>query len=201
MIPAAVWAVGVTRIKEELPGARETIHREVIWASILMILALHALAVPVVSAGYRKTGASAFWFMAIFSSLLFVAGTAAIRSTGYAESASVAEDATTIVDPSGLNSFLTSLEMEGGATDRPATVHVPTGIFVQTMEFTSPRNLLVTGFTWQDLPVEREDDSARGVVFPDAVASSLTEAYVRERAGVETVGWYFEVKLRQNLSG
>ena len=198
-IPASGWSVGVTRIKDELPVLGATIRREVIWVSILMILALHALAVPVVSAGYQKIGVSALWILVIFSSLLFALGTTAIRVTGSMVSADAAGDATTIVDPSGLNSFLMSLGEEAGAAERPTTVHVPTGIFVQSMEFTSPRNLLVTGFVWQDLPVGAAADSARGVVFPDAVSSSLTEAYVRERDGVETVGSYFEVTLRQNL--
>jgi hypothetical protein len=193
------WSVAVVRIKEEVLVSGPALRREVIWLSILTILALHCLAVPLVGAAYRRFGNRALWVTVVLSSLLLVAGTAAIRAAGYRQSADTAADATTIVDPSGLDSILIALETAAEATGRTPVTHVPTGIFVQSMEFTSPRNLLTTGFVWQELPAGLQPGSLEGVVFPDAVSSDLTEAYVREQAGQTVIGWYFEVTLRQNL--
>ena len=198
-IPSSGWSVAVVRIKEEVLASDQSARHEVIWLSIFTILALNCLAVPLVSAAYERVGVRALWFMAIFSSLLFVAGTTAIRTTGYRDSADTAREGTTIVDPSGLQSFLQSLDTERELAGQAAAFYVPTGIFVQSLEFTNPRNLLATGFVWQELPAGMEASSPQGVVFPDAVTSRLTESYVREQGDRTVIGWYFEVTLRQNL--
>ena len=198
-IPGPDWSVAVVRITEEVLVSGPALRREVIWLSVLTILALHCLAVPLVGAAYQRHGTRALWVTVILSSLLFVAATTAIRAAGYRQSADTAADATTIVDPSGLNSILIALDTAADATGHTPVNHVPTGVFVQTMEFTSPRNLLATGFVWQELPAGLKPGSVEGVVFPDAISSSLTEAYVREQAGQTVIGWYFEVTLRQNL--
>ncbi|WP_329120985.1 hypothetical protein [Streptomyces sp. NBC_01465] len=77
---------------------------------------------------------------------------------------------------------------------------IPTGVMVQQMKFGGANEVDVSGYVWQrftaDVPA-----AARGVIFPEAENSySLTDAYTYKHGdGSETVGWYFQAKLRQSF--
>ncbi len=82
---------------------------------------------------------------------------------------------------------------------------VPTGIFLQSLEFTSSNNVDLTGYLWQSYPAcgagaidpECDDPLEQGVIFPEAISASLEEAYRAVEGDREIVGWYFEVTLRE----
>lgn len=77
---------------------------------------------------------------------------------------------------------------------------VPTGIFVQSLKFTSPYEVKMTGYVWQRkdaIPGDQEDlfsysDDAL-VVFPEAESISISKKFEND----EVVGSYFETSLRQ----
>lgn len=78
-------------------------------------------------------------------------------------------------------------------------IRIPTGVLIQSMEFLSGDNAQVTGYIWQRYGQDVPEDLARGVVLPEAIreAYDAKEAYRYEEDGVETVGWYFFVTLRE----
>ncbi|MCW6006088.1 hypothetical protein K1W54_16085 [Micromonospora sp. CPCC 205371] len=82
-----------------------------------------------------------------------------------------------------------------------ATVRVPTGLFVQSIEFTNGNNVLVSGYVWQRFAAAVPRTVSRGVVLPEAGdAYAATEVYRRTDAGgTETIGWYIEATLRQKF--
>jgi hypothetical protein len=76
---------------------------------------------------------------------------------------------------------------------------VPTGMFLQSLEFLSGDNIQISGFYWQRFGPDIPDDFVRGLVFPEAIrdAYKQTEAYRYTEGDVETVGWYFETTIRE----
>jgi hypothetical protein len=83
-------------------------------------------------------------------------------------------------------------------------VPIPTGVFVQSLEFSTANNVTVTGFVWQthadDLPSwARLDGKNPGFTLPEAESASITKAYERELDGATVTGWYFEAVLRQEF--
>ncbi|MDX3386031.1 hypothetical protein PV682_31920 [Streptomyces niveiscabiei] len=82
-------------------------------------------------------------------------------------------------------------------------VVVPTGLYVESIEFTNSNNVAVSGYVWQRYPANTPKDITRGVVFPEADSSYLEDddiAYRRTAAdGTETVGWYFSTAFRQRF--
>jgi hypothetical protein len=74
-------------------------------------------------------------------------------------------------------------------------IYIPTGMFVQSIEFTGPYNVRATGYIWQRYPVAA--NLAQGVVLPEAERQDLTEVYRVRQGDEELVGWYFVVNMRQ----
>lgn len=75
-------------------------------------------------------------------------------------------------------------------------IMIPTGVFIQSVGFVQANDVNVTGYIWQKYGDDIPDDVSRGFVFPEEVASADTvirEEYRREG----TIGWYFDVTLRQ----
>ncbi|MDJ0697675.1 hypothetical protein [Mastigocoleus sp. MO_188.B34] len=84
---------------------------------------------------------------------------------------------------------------------------IPTGIFIQSLMFTSSSNVNLTGYVWQrykdDDRLIEEDDKCN-IIFPEAVESGsnvdLRVAYEKQIGQTLIVGCYFEVTLRQRFN-
>ena len=68
------------------------------------------------------------------------------------------------------------------------------------MKLVASNEVFLTGYIWQKYGVDGPTDSRPGFVLPDAINPRITEAYRYEENGVETVGWYIETTLHQNLN-
>ena len=74
-------------------------------------------------------------------------------------------------------------------------ISVPTGVFLQSIEFQSSNNVFITGYVWQRVPTGQ---ITPGIIFPEAVSGSeLTEVYSTTLGDQTLTGWYFETVFRQ----
>ena len=99
-------------------------------------------------------------------------------------------------------------------------LHIPTGVFIQSVEFSSANNVTVTGYIWQKYPEESQVDPQHkellnriipfpseagsapspGFVLPEAESISVSEAYRQPTAdGGVVIGWDFRSVLRQRF--
>ena len=85
-------------------------------------------------------------------------------------------------------------------TDHPDRVLIPTGLFIQSVEFVTANDANVTGYLWQRYADDVPETVSRGFVFPEQVASDATvieEQYRRRVGAAEVIGWYFDVTVRE----
>ena len=83
---------------------------------------------------------------------------------------------------------------------------IPTGVFIQSLEFKDANDVNLTGYIWQKFDKEKHNEPP-GIVFPEVVDSANNIIPRREKAEyfkdlghLELVGWYFEVTLRQTFN-
>lgn len=89
--------------------------------------------------------------------------------------------------------------LKDGASDT-GRVRIPTGLFIQSVEFVTANDANITGYIWQKYGDDVPDSVSRGIVFPEQVNSDETvveEAYRRRNGSEETIGWYFDVTVRE----
>lgn len=77
----------------------------------------------------------------------------------------------------------------------PKTFRVPTGVFLETMEFSGTNEIILTGYVWQNLSGLDADVASPSFSFPESKDTTIKKAYVNEDESV--VGWRFKTTLRQ----
>ncbi len=60
-------------------------------------------------------------------------------------------------------------------------IYVPTGVFVQSIEFASANNVILTGYIWQKYIDGKHDEISRGFVLPESETANIKEAYRRRK--------------------
>jgi hypothetical protein len=129
------------------------------------------------------------WVASIFGALVMSAAVAAIWHLSYTVPHQPDFEHDLVLDAIGLEAAL--MPLDATEPDRDP-VRVPTGVFVQQIEFASAYDVRLSGYVWQRLPAGGTAEDP-GVVFPEAVDVELIPAF--DRAG--TVGWHFTATLRQ----
>lgn len=146
----------------------------------------------------RERRARLWWTSAVFSVLCLIG----LVGLWYLIATAVREDyaiGTPVVTQGEVDAFLAGSAPPAG-TD--GVVHrIPTGVFVQSLEFVSATNVEVSGYVWQEYADTVPATIPRGFVLPEAVedAYETTEAYRRRVLGGEVIGWYFHAILRQSF--
>jgi hypothetical protein len=79
-------------------------------------------------------------------------------------------------------------------------VFIPTGMYIESLKFTGPYNVLVSGYIWQryanDLPLK---DLDKGFVLPEAEYVRSSEVYRAQQGNEELIGWAFQATLREQF--
>lgn len=79
--------------------------------------------------------------------------------------------------------------------DNKEPIDIPTGLFIQSIEFQSSNNVLITGYVWQRVPTGK---ITPGIIFPEAISGSELKQVYSSRIDDDTLtGWYFETEFRQ----
>src|SRR3954452_22707594 len=83
-------------------------------------------------------------------------------------------------------------------------VFIPTGLYIESIQFKGPYNVLVSGYVWQryadDLPkglVPKGD--VAGFVMPEAQYARFFKVYQAHQGNEELIGWSFFATLREQF--
>ncbi|MGE4158414.1 MAG: hypothetical protein AB7F75_04885 [Planctomycetota bacterium] len=76
---------------------------------------------------------------------------------------------------------------------------IPSGLFIQTIEFSDFNNVQLTGYVWQKYQDGMPQDIRRGFTFPDSIGAVIEPAYERREGDQTVVGWYFEIVIREQF--
>lgn len=112
-----------------------------------------------------------------------------------------------IHNPAQLDQFIQNeYAAKSGDKGKSPLYTIPTGFFIQSLAFISPSDVNVTGYIWQKYPEDFPEDIPKGFIFPEEVNSgdtTLRQMYTHtgRQAGktYRTIGWYFDVTLRQSF--
>jgi hypothetical protein len=91
------------------------------------------------------------------------------------------------------------LATQPSPTSAQPRILIPTGVFIQSIEFTAAFDPVVSGYVWQVYGPGVPADVARGVILPDGSDVQLTESYRVIQGDEQVVGWSFRATLRQQF--
>lgn len=199
-IPSTGWTMAVVFFKREIITGTDTLQRQLIRILLATLAFLFFLSILVFRVHTGKV--SRLWAFVYSSNALFIAGIGSIwyltlhdRSDG-----NDSDQQIVLVSQAGLNKFLSAREELLKNSKYGKSLYIPTGLFIQSLEFNTANNVSVTGYVWQKFTKGIHDGVSRGFIMPESVDKvDVTESYRQQRGNEEVIGWYFRAKLRQNF--
>ena len=76
---------------------------------------------------------------------------------------------------------------------------IPTGLYIHSVEFKGPYDVLVTGYIWQRYANGLPRDLDKGFVMPEAQSIRTDEVYRVQQDDEELIGWSFQATLREQF--
>jgi hypothetical protein len=208
-LPSANYGMGMVFFKRDLMDDQRAKNRRIIKMSLTLSV-LFVLGLTLYF-GRDILDRTEIEVISVLATLLLIANVVFI---GFIEHNSLGQlgdnDSPPIIDTTSLGSYV------GQQTSRaerlkvePPTI-IPTGIYVERIDFVDSYNVNMGGIIWQKYPVDIADDVSIGVRFsqvsPFAEASYLEETYRETISGKEgeesylLIGWDFRITLRLNLN-
>ena len=78
-------------------------------------------------------------------------------------------------------------------------VFIPTGLFLESVEFRGPYDVLVTGYIWQRYADDLPQDLDKGFAMPEAQNIRSSQVYRAQQGNEELIGWSFQATLREQF--
>ena len=156
---------------------------------------------------------SSFWLLKIFpkhqlqsyvaisliTSLLFMAAIFFTWIWQFNAIYNIEDSETVMSNKADIDALIRSYSTQSLDSNRPPPIFIPTGSFIQSIEFQSAYNVNLTGYVWQKIPFSQIKNVEPGVIFPEAESTQLKEVYRYEEDGNLVIGWYFNALLRENF--
>jgi len=190
-IPSTDWTLGIVLPLEETLLKKKTEQNRVVIRIMLAAFAfLFSLSLLFISLYRHDHGG--LWILVFIFSFLCILGMGFIWyfALNYS-SPPVGSGDLVVFDMVDVETVL-----QHSSTD-PETPRVPTGVFLETMEFSSSNDVILTGYVWQNLSGSGADKASPGFSFPESKEVTIEKAYVNEDESV--VGWRFKTTLRQQF--
>ncbi|MCP4215843.1 MAG: hypothetical protein GY765_14415 [bacterium] len=187
-IPSTGWPLIAVFMKHDMPLDQEAFNHGMLWI-IIMGIFFFAMLFFLVYRVYEGEVHS-FWHLSILVSLLLCLGIGLIWNMDLTEGRQKENAGTKIFDHTELMDFLRE-----NSTGEP--ICIPTGVFIQSLEFASSNNVSLSGYIWQKYVDDLPKDISRAFILPEAIDSKIEKVYERKIENGVTIGWYFEATLRQ----
>ncbi|HJH31980.1 MAG TPA: hypothetical protein C5S50_07370 [Methanosarcinaceae archaeon] len=186
-IPSTNWTLGVVFIDDEVFEESRTVQHHLMILFAMSVIAFLFLLSILVFRVYKGSSAS-LWIIVMIFSILCLSGMGFIWHLTLEDSPASDQRTVEVFDRTGLEVALHKLQ---GNRKEPL-IRVPTGLFLQSLEFSSANNVIVTGYIWQDYS-GIVGEISKGFIFPEAESVDIKEAYRND----DVIGWYFKAVLRQ----
>ncbi|MEX2378319.1 MAG: hypothetical protein WD848_09865 [Dehalococcoidia bacterium] len=194
-VPSTGWTLGYVLIKSEVLGGDDVSRRQQMGAGTALLMAAFAL----MAVGFRACGGNLWtvWGTSFSFSLACVGGIAFI----WILTTSLPSSPTQLTDGESLRSTVDRFEAGVKESNRDAEViEAFAGVFVQSVEFTSDDNVVVTGIAWQRYFDNAADVVEPGFTFPDDVSiTDFDVAYDITNGPQRVIGWRFRSTLQTSF--
>lgn len=188
LIPSTNWTLGVVFVEEEIFQESRTAQYHLVISLAIAVLAFLFFLSTLIFRVDRGSSAN-LWILVFIFSILCMIGMGFILHLTLENPPVDNHEGIEIFDRIGLETALNKLSNN----QEDPIIRIPTGVFLQSLEFSSANNVIVTGYVWQNYSAVTGDEISRGFIFPEAESVDINEAYQNDNV----TGWYFWAVLRQ----
>jgi hypothetical protein len=198
--PVAVtgWSLQSTFVKDDIQIKVDTIRHQLIRIVVIMLLGLLSfLAVVQVMTAVSKWRA---WFFNGIGSLLIVAAIVSIWVINLTYNPVSESSGKRVYDKATLQKIKGKhLNLSNKKNHKPA-IYVPTGVFIDSIKFSGPNDVLLSGYIWQKYNDDFPENIIKEFTISKALNIKINKLNSVSLRGEGIIRSYFEAEIRQTLN-
>jgi len=196
-IPVTGWPFWCVAIKDFQDVHADILRRQMIRVTLFGVIFLLLLFLTLLCAWdgtVWKLWTIVPFFSVLVTATIFIIWYLALNFTPYRNAAFLE-----ITGRTGLNRFMNHQSVLAAEAHEPPPAYIPTGFFLESMNFESSNDVKVSGVIWQKYAIGAHDEIPRGFELPEAIEQEVEEKYKYKEGDVELIGWSFKATLRQQF--
>ena len=193
-VPTSGWSLQNTFIKSDLDIDVDTLRHQIIWIIVTSILFVATLAALLLRASFGCP--VRVWILTAIISTLLIVGISIIWDLALTYHPTTNVAGVKVTDKTTLRAVMSSYRQSSESKQLDPPLYIPTGLYIDAIEFNNANDVLVTGRLWQKYADDYPDGLAKGVQIgrSKSVKMQKTGSYVVD-AG-EVLQWSFQAELR-----
>lgn len=201
-VPSSNWNIGILFYVNDLLQSQDLYKRKYINISITAGL----LFLLLLGIFYNRDHLSnrEIWYLSLLSSSILLANVFLIGYLQHTKTKiSTHNDSPPIIDKTSLNNVVNTQQLRAKKLSKAPKRIVPTGIFIERLEFEDSYNVNISGTLWQKYDASFVNKVTKGFKFPQlspfAESSFIEKAYEKEEKNHTLVGFNFRTTIRLNF--
>lgn len=195
--PISGWSLQNTFIKDDLPIDVDSLRKDLIMIIVLTVAFLMSISFLFLQTHYGEK--KSVWLFSAACTLCLLVGIGAIWYLALTHYSSNGMPGAKISDKETLRAVVSGYTVKSHEKNLDPPHYVPTGIYVDTIEFQGAHDLLISGRVWQayaeDYPVEIK----KGFSIGRAKNLDIVKVSHVKHNEQEMIQWRFQAMLRVNL--
>ncbi len=196
-VPSTGWCVVCSYLQEQFTLSEITFRRQQIQIIIALIVFLTTL--TAILSGACLLTKKSLWITSVTLTLLCLIGTLYVWSIIFTAPLKQDNNRIFLTDRVRIQKALSKFESYVMKTRMKHPVRIPTGIYLQSLEFNSSNDLKAVGYIWLKYPVGIEREVMHEPTFPEATTLNLKEVSCRNEGDYEVMRWRFEATIRESF--
>lgn len=193
-VPTSGWSLQNTFIKSDLDIDVDSLRHQIIWIIVSSILFLATLATLILHASFACP--VRVWILTASISALLILGVGVIWDLALTYHPGTKVEGVKVADKATLRAVTGVYHQSSKSRHLAPPLYVPTGLFIDAIEFNNANDVLVTGRLWQKYGSDYPADVAKGVKIGRSKSARMvpTGSYVVDDGEVQQ--WSFQAELR-----
>jgi len=196
-IPSTGWCIAGSYLLEQFTLS-ETLFRRQQIQLILALIVFITTVTALLSRAYLLNKLS-LWCTSIVFTFMCLAGTLYIWSIVYTAPVKQENDRIFLTDKVKIQKALSKYEAFISKTHMKRPIRIPTGIYLQSLEYLTSNDLKAVGYVWLKFPTGNKDVVINEPTFPEATSIEMKEVSRRNSEEYDVIRWRFELTLRENF--
>jgi len=196
-VPVSGWSLQNTFIKDDLPIDIDTLRKDLIRIILLSVAFLIALSFLLLRAHHGDK--VSVWCFSAACALFLISGIGLIWFLALTHYSANDLPGAKISDKETLRAVVNGYTVKSNEKQLDPPRYVPTGLYVETIEFQSSNNLLITGRVWQTYAEDYPPEMKKGFSIGRAKNLRITEVSRTRHKEQEMIQWRFQTALRVAL--
>jgi hypothetical protein len=197
-VPATGWSLVTVFAKDDIPLETTVLRRWrlAVGASLALFLVSGLVLVLRVFEGEKRR----LWTASTLSSLIFLAGIGFTWQISLQYETGEGPPGRMMNDIAGLEAFMDASRLRARERLTQAPLFLPTGVFIDSLRFTSRTDIELRGFVWQVFDPEVHEGVDRGFLLAGVAGLDIADPQRETILGKEVLRWPFQASSRVRLN-